>query len=185
MRTWSLLLFLPAVALAAGFKGVDHEHWTDKYDRHFRKYAKHYFGPAFDWRWFKAQGIAESGLRPDARSKSGAVGIMQIMPATFKYIQKKNPAIRDLHEPRWNIAAAIFYDRHLYDKWKDEPLEAEERLFFALGAYNAGHLRVRRAYNKVVKKLGRVAQWEEVDDFVPGQTRHYVRRIRRLMAEAL
>ncbi len=179
------LLALPALVLAAAFKGVDHDHWTDEYDRHFRKHAKHYFGPAFDWRWFKAQGIAESGLNPRARSRSGAVGIMQILPSTFEYIRKKNPALVDLHDPGWNIAAGIFYDRYLYDKWEDELEPGLERLFFAFGAYNAGHLRVRRAYNKAVKKLGRVERWDQVDDYVPGQTRHYVRRIRRLMSEAL
>ena len=185
MRYWLLLCMLPAVALAAAFKGVEHKHWTDRYDRHFRKNAKHYFGPTFDWRWFKAQGIAESGLNPKARSKSGAVGIMQIMPSTFKYIRKKNPAIPGIQDPRWNIAAGIFYDRHLFDKWEDEKLPPRERLFFAFGAYNAGHLRVRKAYNRVKKKLGRVASWDQVDDALPGQTRHYVRRIRKLMQELL
>ena len=59
------------------------EFWgPDDYDRLFRKYTKHYFGPHFDWRWFKAQGIAESGLRPNAHSSAGAKGIMQILPAT-------------------------------------------------------------------------------------------------------
>ena len=42
--------------------------WTDKYDRHFKKYSKRYFGPHFEWRWFKSQGIAESNLKPDATS---------------------------------------------------------------------------------------------------------------------
>jgi len=32
-----------------------------KFDRHFSKYSKRYFGPAFDWRFFKAQAVAESG----------------------------------------------------------------------------------------------------------------------------
>ena len=185
MRAWLLLMLVPTVALAAAFKGVDHEHWTDKYDRHFRKYSKHYFGPLLDWRWFKAQGIAESGLNPKARSKSGAVGIMQILPSTFEYMRKKNPSLISLEDPKWNIAAGIYYDRYLYDKWKDEPLDPGERLYFAFGAYNAGHSRVRRAYNKVLKKLGKVERWEQVDDYLPGQTRHYVRRIRKLVKDVL
>ncbi len=186
-RLPGLLLFLPALALAAAFKGVDHDHWTDEYDHHFRKHAKHYFGPAFDWRWFKAQAIAESGLDPRARSRSGAVGIMQILPSTFRYIRKKNPllAAADLKDPAWNIAAGIFYDRYLYDKWEEELAPGLERLFFAFGAYNAGHMRVRRAYNKAVQREGRVSRWAQVEPLVPGQTRHYVRRIRRLMAEVL
>lgn len=186
MRAWLLMLLLPSVVLAAAIKGVDHKHWTDRYDRHFRKYAKHYFGPTVDWRWFKAQGIAESGLDPKARSKSGALGIMQILPSTFSYIRSKNPAIASLiDDPRWNIAAGIYYDRYLYDKWEKEVVDPGERLFFAFGAYNAGHSRVRKSYNKAVKKLGRTPSWEEVDDWLPGQTRHYVRRIRELMREAL
>ena len=35
---------------------------ADRYDPAFRKYTKRFFGPAFDWRHFKAQGLAESGL---------------------------------------------------------------------------------------------------------------------------
>ena len=95
--------------------------WTDRYDAHFRKYAKHYFGPGMDWRWFKAQAIAESGLKPDARSKSGARSIMQIMPGTFREIQKKNTHLKDVDSPRWNIAAGIYYDRQLYRKWVSPP----------------------------------------------------------------
>ncbi len=34
-----------------------------EFDRHFSKYSKRYFGPAFDWRYFKAQAIAESRLQ--------------------------------------------------------------------------------------------------------------------------
>jgi len=184
MAPWPVLLLVPALALAAGFKGVDHEHWTTRYDHYFRKYAKHYFGPVFDWRWFKAQGIAESGLDPKARSKAGAVGIMQIMPGTFEYIRKKNPSILSIEDPKWNIAAGIFYDRHLYDKWEGEPLDGMDRLFFTFGAYNAGHYRVRRAYNKL-RKQGKPATWQQVDDLLPAETRRYVARIRKLMSQPL
>ncbi len=185
MRAWLLLLLLPTVALATTFKGVNHKHWTHRYDHFFRKYAKRYFGPTVDWHWFKAQGIAESGLNPKAHSKAGAMGIMQIMPGTYKYIRKKNPRVQDLAQPRWNIAAAIFYDRHLFDKWANLVTTTRERLLFAFGCYNAGYTRVRRTYNQVRKKLGSVESWDQLDDYLPGQTRHYVRRIQRLMGVLL
>src|SRR5919201_1404990 len=52
-----------------------------RYDGVFRKYTKRYFGAGFDWRYFKAQGMAESQLNPTARSWVGARGIMQLMPS--------------------------------------------------------------------------------------------------------
>ena len=185
LRLWLLAVAVPTMALASVFKDVDHDHWTHRYDRLFRKYAKHYFGPTLDWRWFKAQGIAESGLDPKARSHRGAVGIMQILPSTFKFLRKKNPALGDIATPRWNIAAGIYYDRYLYNKWDDEPVRGLDRLFLAFSAYNAGHMRVRRAYNRAVQQLGQVRHWEQLKPFLPGQTRHYVARIRKLMKQAL
>jgi membrane-bound lytic murein transglycosylase F len=176
---FTLLLLLLAFAgqvMAAG-KKTSVTDWTNKYDAHFRKHSKHYFGPNHDWRWFKAQAIAESGLKPKAKSKSGARGIMQIMPATYREIQKKNPHLKDIDSPRWNIAAGIYYDRKLYKRWVSPP-DDNERLYFAFGSYNAG-------YSRIIKSLRRAdpptTSWEKVEYHVPGQTRHYVRRICRLM----
>ncbi len=175
------LVLLPSLALAqAAFKHVDHKHWTDQYDHHFKKYSKHYFGPGMDWRWFKAQAIAESGLDPNARSDAGAKGIMQIMPATFKDIKEKNPHFTAPSDPKWNIAAGIYYDRMLYLRW-DDYIGPSERLPFAFGSYNAGFGNVRKAYREARKKKKPVKRWADVEALVPGQTRHYVRRIQRLM----
>ncbi len=180
-RWWPWLgMLLPALVLAAVDPGVDDSYWTDKYDRHFRKYSKHYFGPHVDWRWFKAQGIAESNLRPDAKSPTGARGIMQILPSTFREIRGFNPHLADIHEPRWNIAAGIYYDRQMYRKW-NKGLEGHERLAFSFGSYNAGFGGMSKAYDKAVKKHGDVTAWHQVKDFAPSETRGYVHRIRGLM----
>lgn len=168
-----------AGSVAAGEKSTLSD-WPDKYDRHFRKYSKHYFGPGFDWRWFKAQAVAESGLKANARSKSGARGIMQILPKTYREIREKNPYLKDIDSPRWNIAAGIYYDRTLYKRWQSPP-PGEERLYFAFGSYNAGYTRIRKTLKKVDPPT---PTWEHVEPYVPGQTRHYVRRIRGLMDRA-
>ena len=175
-----LLVGIPLLAVAGTFKHVKHEHWPDDYDPHFRKYAKHYFGPLIDWHWFKAQGIAESGLDPKARSSVGAKGIMQIMPATYKEIKEKNPHFTNVEDPRWNIAAGIYYDRMLFRKWK-KGLATEERLSFAMASYNAGYGNVRKAYRKAEKKHGTVREWPQAAPYAPKETRRYVKRIASLM----
>ncbi|MEA3411992.1 MAG: transglycosylase SLT domain-containing protein [Pseudomonadota bacterium] len=156
---------------------VDSARWTNQFDPHFRKYAKRYFGPHFDWRWFKAQGIAESRLRPEARSAVGAVGIMQILPSTFEEIKGVNPTFKEINEPKWNIAAGIFYDRHLYRKWKG-PMPERDRLFLALAGYNAGYGGVLKAYKRTRKEN---PDWQEIESRLPRETRNYVGRINKLM----
>lgn len=181
---WLLLAgCLPILAYAGVVKHVKHDHWTDEYDPIFRKYTKHYFGPHVDWHWFKAQAIAESGLNPKAKSHVGAIGLMQIMPTTFEEIQRKNPLINDLSEPRWNIAAGIFYDRYLYRKWKTKrDVQSQERLAFAFGSYNAGYGGVLKAYKRARKKHSEVKSWDQVAPYAPRETRGYVKRIKGLMS---
>jgi membrane-bound lytic murein transglycosylase F len=134
------------------FPPVTSKRWTNKYDRYFRKYTKRFFGPGFEWRWFKAQAIAESNLNNEAESWANAKGVMQIMPKTFDAIKKKNPSFADVNEPRWNIAAGIYYNRQLYQKWKAErPLN--DRMFFTFGSYNAGFRTIVRA-QKVCEEIG-------------------------------
>jgi soluble lytic murein transglycosylase-like protein len=132
------------------FPRVTSRRWTTKYDQYFSKYTKRFFGAGFDWKWFKAQAIAESNLRHDARSWVNAKGIMQIMPKTFHEIKKKNPSFVDINEPRWNIAAGIYYDNQLYRKWKAER-PFEDKMSFTFASYNAGFRNIVKA-QKVCKK---------------------------------
>ena len=155
----------------------DRSKWTDRFDNHFRKYSKRYFGPYFEWRWFKAQGIAESNLKPDALSPVGARGIMQILPTTFDEIRAVNPAFLGIDDPRWNIAAGIFYDRQLYRKWR-KPLPSAERLFLAFSSYNAGYGRVLKA---VKRSQNENYSWNDVKHHLPSETKGYVARIAALM----
>ena len=158
---------------------VEDEQWTARFDDHFRKYSKRFFGPAFDWRWFKAQGITESSLREDATSHVGAKGIMQLMPATFAEIAAQSSLpVTDRGDPGHNIAAGVYYDRRLYDLWDDVP-ERLQRLAFAFASYNGGRSRVLRAQDRCAAAC---AEWAHVMDLVPEETRNYVAKIMRLMA---
>ena len=51
-----------------------HYNGFTEFDRHFSMYSKRYFGPAFDWRYFKAQAIAESRLQETPSRKPGPSG---------------------------------------------------------------------------------------------------------------
>jgi len=176
---------IPVLALAAvdaELPGVRDDSWTDEYDRHFRKFTKHYFGPHVDWHWFKAQAIAESHLKPNARGPSGGRGIMQILPSTFEEIRKSNPHLLNIDDPKWNIGAGIYYDRKLY-RWWNKDVSFKERLALTFGSYNAGFGRIRKAYKRAQGGGNEVKEWSQVAPHAPGITRVYVKRIRGLMGE--
>lgn len=181
-----IVLLLPVHSVSADtHKHVKHKHWTSKYDRYFKKNSKHYFGPGVDWHWFKAQGIAESGLNPKAKSRVGAIGIMQIMPKTYQEITKKQANLGRIEEPRWNIAAAIYYNRQLYKRWKKKNVSVDDRLNFTFASYNAGFTRVLKARRKLREKYKKqpevINKWEKVSPYTPPETRHYIRKIDKLM----
>ncbi len=109
--------------------------YTSKYDHHFKKNAHHYFARGLDWQWFKAQGIAESSLKPGAVSPAGAAGIMQIMPATWDDIMGRGTRYL-CFSPSHSIKAGIAYDRWLWDKLILKKENQRRKVMFA--AYNAG-----------------------------------------------
>ena len=94
---------------------------------------------------------AESGFRADAVSPKGAVGIMQLMPATARAMGA------DAADPRQNVEAGTRYLSALLLKYKDDPWQVRK----ALAAYNAGPGAVERykgvpPYRETVEYVERV-----------------------------
>jgi membrane-bound lytic murein transglycosylase F len=160
-----LLLFLIVIILPNGAV-QGQKKFTTAYDQYFKKYSKRYFGVAFDWRWFKAQAVAESGLNDKAESWVSAKGIMQLMPETFADIQKHNPDFADILDPRWNIAAGIYYDRLLWKRWN--VIESlVDHLSFTFGAYNAGLSTIQRAQTVAKDKGHNETIWDSIVQIAP------------------
>ena len=103
----------------------------------FRKYGSKY---SMDWMLMAAQGYQESRLDQNAKSHVGAIGVMQVMPATGKEL---NVGDIKLIEP--NIHAGVKYIRNMIDRYfASEPMDDVNKLLFAFAAYNAGPARVRQ-----------------------------------------
>ncbi|MEI6125433.1 MAG: lytic transglycosylase domain-containing protein [Pseudomonadota bacterium] len=99
---------------------------------------------------------AESDFDPQAVSKSGAQGLMQLMPATAQDLQ-----VSDSFDPRDNLDGGISYLRKLLDMFNGN-------LKLALAAYNAGE-------NAVIANNFQIPPYPE--------TQNYVRKVLNFLSQ--
>lgn len=93
-------------------------HKTSDYDSVIEKYAAKYgMNPAF----VKANMIIESGGNPKSTSPKAAMGLMQIIPGTFKEIQQDLPHLDNPYDPEQSIEAGTFYLAKLKRIFGDDP----------------------------------------------------------------
>lgn len=105
-------------------------------------------------RWIWAVMRAESAFDPTATSRAGAMGLMQVMPATYAELRARYRLGPNPYAPRDNIMAGTAYLRELYDRFGGPGF---------LAAYNAGP--------------GRYAEHLQTGRTLPLETRLYVARI--------
>jgi membrane-bound lytic murein transglycosylase MltF len=97
----------------------------------FRRYGDQY---GFDYLMVAAQGYQESRLDQRARSHVGAIGIMQLMPATGKEL-----GVGDITLAEPNVHGGVRYMRRLMDRYfRDADFDEQNRTLFAFASYNAG-----------------------------------------------
>ena len=102
----------------------------------FRKYSDRY---DMDPLLMAAQGYQESRLNHQARSRAGAVGIMQLLPTTGR-----EQKVGDIAQLEPNIHAGVKYMRFIVDRYfAGEPMDRLNKGLFAFAAYNAGPARIQ------------------------------------------
>jgi soluble lytic murein transglycosylase-like protein len=122
----------------------------DRLDRIVREAAeRHQVDPAL----VKAVISTESGWNPQARSRKGAVGLMQLIPETAQRFGVGNP-----YDPAQNVEAGTTYLKTLLDRYDGD-------LNKSLAAYNAGEHAVDRS--------GGVPAFRETRQYVQKVTNAY------------
>jgi soluble lytic murein transglycosylase-like protein len=157
---YELLLVAPPEPKAPGVTAVDVD-WLSRsgqYDGLIRVASKDAtIQPAL----VRAVIVVESGFNPHAVSKKGAVGLMQLLPATARRY-----GVRNIFDPEQNVRAGARYLSDLLARF-------DSNLELALAAYNAGEQAVER-YGR------RVPPFRETLSYVPSVIQVY----RRLLNQA-
>jgi membrane-bound lytic murein transglycosylase MltF len=113
---------------------------------YFKKYSDQY---QLDYLLMAAQGYQESQLNQEVKSPVGAIGVMQVMPATGKELN-----VGDITQTEANIHAGVKYMRFMQDQYfKDEPkLDSLNKLLLTFASYNAGPGRIRQLRREAEKR---------------------------------
>ncbi|RQH06174.1 lytic transglycosylase F [Paraburkholderia sp. DHOA04] len=110
----------------------------------FQTYGREY---GFDPLMLAAQGFQESQLKQSARSRAGAVGIMQITPATGRQMNVGN-----IHVTESNIhAGAKYMDQLMTRYFPDAHFSGDDRSLFAFASYNAGPSKIARMRDEALQ----------------------------------
>ncbi len=111
----------------------------------FRKYSPQY---KLDYLLMMAQGYQESTLDHSAKSRVGAIGVMQVMPPTGKELN-----VGDIRRVDNNIHAGVKYMRFMMDRYyANEPMDDLNKALMTFASYNAGPARVKQLRSEAEKR---------------------------------
>lgn len=117
----------------------------------------------------------ESSFKPEARSRVGARGLMQLMPATAQWFAENKEKIEYseelLYDPDYNIRLGCAYLKYLDKRFNGNTDNV-------LAAYNAGEGRVREWLSSTLYS----ADGENLSDIPYPETKNYVERVKETYA---
>ena len=143
--------------------------------RLFEKYGARY---GFDPLMLAAQGFQESRLRQEARSPVGAIGVMQLMPATGRDL-----SVGDITRVEPNIHGGAKYMDHLISNYfPDAKFSEANRTLFAFASYNAGPGNISKMRKEAIRRGLDPDKWFNnveivVSEKIGLETTTYVRNI--------
>ena len=153
-----IILTLLIVLFVGALYGA-HQLYPQKYSEYVELYSEKYDVP-IDLAYSVIK--CESGFDPNAESKIGAIGLMQITPETFEWILTKiedNNGMSDLYDPKTNIQAGIYLLKlNLSD------FESTE---YAIAAYHAGRSKAQSWVDEGIKP----------EDIPYEETNAYIKRV--------
>jgi membrane-bound lytic murein transglycosylase MltF len=161
-------------ALKNAAAGEDQKRFRDLITT-FEKYGRQY---RFDPLMLAAQGYQESALNQNAKSHVGAIGIMQIMPATGAELR-----VGDIQLPEPNIhGGAKYMDQLMTNYFADAKFDEQNRTLFAFASYNAGPANIAKMRKEAEKRGLDPNQWFNNVEIVTAEkigieTTTYVRNI--------
>lgn len=176
MKEFSLYKIYIIVFLAAAFFGLTAAHlyvsfsYPLKYKDYIKEYSREY---GIDEAMIFSIIRAESSFNPQAVSRSGALGLMQLMPSTALMLANElnieGFTTDMLYEPKINIRMGVFYFKKMLEKFGNRET--------ALAAYNAGEGNVstwlqNAAYSKDGKTLHYIP-FKETSDYIKKINKNY------------
>jgi len=133
---------------------------VEAYGDVIKEQCNHY---KLDWRLILAMIRQESYFNPEAVSRAGAYGLMQIMPGTGLGLQNELK-LEDTKTPYNNLTAGMYYYATLAASFE---FTGEDKIKFALAAYNAGLGRVVDAMT-IANYFGKdYNKWDNVKEYYP------------------
>jgi len=158
-------------AIFTAARSAEYDNIELRFPRHHAKavdYQATSNGIAPDWVFAVIR--QESAFRADAQSHVGAMGLMQLMPATARHVSKNlglgQPRTQQLLTPDFNILLGSAYLRELYHQF-------DQNIVMATAAYNAGPHRVLEWQPDLQAIAGDI--W--IDTIPFKETREYVKNI--------